>query len=60
MTLKYRPVSKNANADIPSRLPLPGGEPTGEDSDVFIHNIDDKEQLARTAQTQQLPYFTAR
>ena len=57
MTLKYRPGSKNSNADMLSRLPLPAGGATGEDCDVFI---DDIEQSARTAQTQQLPDFTAR
>jgi len=60
MTLKNHPGSKNANADMLSRLPLPAGGATGEDCDVFIHNIDDIEQSARTAQTQQLPDFTAR
>ena len=60
MTLRYCPGSKNANADMLSRLPLPVGGATGEDCDVFSYNIDDIEQSARTVQTQQLPDFTAR
>jgi len=41
MTLKYRPGSKNANADMLNRLPLPAGGATGEDCYLFIYNIDD-------------------
>ena len=59
-TLKYHPGSKNAYADMLSRLPLPVGGATGEDGDVFNHNIDGVEQWARTAPTPQLPDFTAR
>ena len=48
MTLKYRPGSKNANADMLSRLPLPVGGATGEDGDVIYSIVNEQGHLVGT------------